>query len=99
MRKQLVDLGQEPPPMSDCPADFEDFPQIVHTSFDIFNLLPDEYIPKMEGAPFYKGKDLSVLPMLFKLHFVDSAEDQLMVLDFISMLDIKAKKDLNKRTK
>lgn len=97
MRKQIAELGQDPPPMSDCPADFNDFPDIIHTCFDIFNQLPDEYIPKTEGVPYYSGKNLNILNMLFNLHFIDTPEDQLLVLQVINLLDVYAKKELNRK--
>ena len=92
-----MDLNQDPPPMSDCPVDFDDFPGIVHTSFDIFNQLPDEYIPRMDAAPFYSGKNLNILPLLYDLHFISEPNEKLLVLELLNILDIFAKKELNRK--
>lgn len=91
-----MDLGQEPPPLSEMPLEFEDFPTIVHTSLEIFNNLPDTYVSRMEAPPLYTGKDLSSLPVMYELHYVTDLEDKRMVLEFINLFDIQARKDLNK---
>jgi hypothetical protein len=100
MRTQLMELGQIPPSLSDCPLDFNDFPSIVHTSFEIFNQLPDKFLPRAEGGtPYYSGKEMTALPMLLDMHIITDTVDKLLVLEFINMLDIRAKKDLNKPRK
>lgn len=96
MRQQWIELGQPPQPMSDCPAALEDFPSLVLTSLDIFSNLADIYIPRMEGNPYFQGKDRSGLDLLFRLHFITSPEEQLIVLNLINILEARAKKDLNK---
>lgn len=97
IRKQLAELGQEAPPLSECPLELDDFPPIVHSSFDIFNQLPDEYIPRMDAAPFYSGKNLSVLPLLYDLFLITDNTDKLLVLEIINILDGIAKKELNRK--
>jgi len=82
--------------MSDCPAALEDFPSLVLTSLDIFSNLPDIYIPRMEGTPYYQGKDKSCLDLLFRLHFIDSPEEQLIILNLLNILEARAKKDMNR---
>lgn len=99
MRKQWIELGQPPQPMSDCPASLEDFPSLVHTSLEIFGNLGDVYIPRMEGAPYFQGKDKSNIDILFRLHYIEDTEEQLIVLSLLNLLEARAKKDLNKTKK
>lgn len=96
MRKQLIDLGVEPPGLDEMPLAIEDFPSIVHTAFDIFNQLPDEYIPRMDAPPFYSGKNLECLEMMFNLHYISSVEEKRLLIELINILDLQARKDLNK---
>ena len=96
MRRQWIELGQEPQPLSDCPADLEDFPSIIHTAIDIFNNLSDIYIPRMEGNPYYQGKDKSSIDILFRLHYIEDPEEQLTIIGILNVLDARAKKDINR---
>ena len=97
MRQQMVEIGGIAPSMEDCPPDMDEFPVEVTTAFDIFSLLPDRYLPKMEGKPIYLGKDLSSINMFFELYYITSSEEKLDILKFINILDSSARKELNKK--
>lgn len=95
----MKELGGEIPSLEEMPLDITDFPDIIHIAFDIFNQLPDEYIPRMDAPPFYNGKNLECLELMFSLHYITCTEEKRILLELINTLDSQAKRDLNKRRK
>lgn len=84
----LCEIQGYEPDMKAMPLDINDFPQIVHTSLNIFNQLRDSYIPA--EIPVYVGKDLSALTVLYDVYGITSSNIKQLVLKYINIFDSAA---------
>jgi hypothetical protein len=75
-------MGTEPVE-SEIPVDFEDFPDEVQTSFQIYHLFRDVW-EGMSGT--YMGKEFSTVFDFFRLYEVEP-QAQLFTLNFIRQID------------
>ena len=73
------------------PPELEDFPSYVHRALDIFNKLPDIYT-STQNALLFTGKDLSSLETLYRIYEVEDNEEKRLILDVITLLDTRARK-------
>lgn len=77
-----------------CPPDWEDFPDIVVSIFNIFNSLGD----RVYGDVGYVGKDFTNLDFLMKHYNIQEHQIDY-VFNTILWLDSRAIKDSQKRIK
>ena len=89
-------LGKEPN-LESMPPDWEDFPEAVQVSINIFGLLGDRVYPDIG----YVGKDYTNLPTLIEVYGVEDKDLLIEVLDFLDSRAIKKsseqmKKELDK---
>lgn len=75
----------------EMPIGLEDFPDIVRTSLDIFNRLPDRLITT-ELGPLYTGKDMTSIPVFFEYADITLQKDKKLVIEIVQHLDQKAVK-------
>lgn len=68
----------------------EDFPEPIISAFDIYNYLPDMYLPGMD--PVYLGKDITQAPNLFNLHDLPDFEDQKLCLWALKVMNERVRK-------
>jgi len=73
------------PVEEDVPIDISDFPELVQTCFIVYSRLPDIW-DFMGGN--YAGKDLNIIFELLNLYDLKLEEEQLLALDFISIMDV-----------
>lgn len=86
-------LGDEPDP-DKLPPSFEDFPSYVHSAFEIYNALPDNY--NGGHLSFFCGKDYSCIDTLFELYEIPK-EDRLDTFRVVQLLNNREKKQARKR--
>lgn len=83
------------------PIDFSDFPEIVHTSFDIYNTLEDrfQYI-NMETPAIFIGKEKSILKFLLEdIYLIHTQYEKKLILDILNIIDKHAVKTAIDRLK
>jgi hypothetical protein len=97
MREQMLELGAPAPDMSECPPDITDFPPLVEISMEIFGMLQDDIIIAPDGSSRYKGKIMSNIETLFDIYYIKDRSDKKFILELISILDMRARKDLNRK--
>lgn len=76
------------------PMDFSDFPEIVHTSFEIYNNLEDrfQYI-NMETPAIFIGKEKSILKFLLEdIYLINTQYEKKLILDILNIIDKHAVK-------
>lgn len=84
-------LGKEPKE-HEIPPDWEDFPEIVQTAINTFNLLGDRMYPEIG----YVGKDYTNLPQYLEVYGI---EDKEFFLEVLSWLDSRAIKKSSEQLK
>lgn len=84
-------LGKDPIP-EEVPPDMGDFPEIVQIAIVIFNTLGDRVYPDIG----YVGKDYTNLPVLIEIYGV---EDKELLIDVLSFLDSRARKQSSESLK
>ena len=67
-----------------CPADWEDFPDLVWETVDIYNSLGDRIFPDVG----YVGKDFTNLQFIFKMRKTPKHEQEI-IFDLILWLDAR----------
>lgn len=65
------------PVENEIPIEFHDLPLDIQTVLDVYSLLPNEWNPE---TGFYLGKNLNLLPYLFKLHDIDDEKHSLNII-------------------
>tara|TARA_B100000497_G_C7437114_1_gene272357 strand:- start:88 stop:420 length:333 start_codon:yes stop_codon:yes gene_type:complete len=80
--EMMEQLGKEPIE-SEIPPSWEDFPEDVISSINIFNLLGDRAYPDIG----YIGKDYTNLPILADVYGVNDTE---FLMDILNFLDSRA---------
>ena len=96
----------EPDP-SIIPVSFSDFPEIVHTAFEIYNQLEDrfQYI-NMETPAIFIGKEKSILKFLLDdIYLITTQYEKKLIIYILNIIDKQAvataidklKKKRNKR--
>jgi hypothetical protein len=82
------------PDIGIIPMDFSDFPEIVHTSFEIYNNLEDrfQYI-NMETPAIFIGKEKSILKFLLEdIYLINTQYEKKLILDILNIIDKHAVK-------
>lgn len=77
-----------------CPPDWEDFPQVVITTFNIFNSLGDRVYPDVG----YIGKDFTNFNFLLKYYQVETYQIEF-IFNTILWLDSRAIQNSQKKIK
>ena len=77
-----------------CPPDWEDFPQVVITTFNIFNSLGDRVYPDVG----YIGKDSTNFNFLLKYYQVETYQIEF-IFNTILWLDSRAIQNSQKKIK
>ena len=77
-----------------CPPDWEDFPQVVITTFNIFNSLGDRVYPDVG----YIGKDFTNFNFLLKYYQVETYQIEF-IFNTILWLDSRAIQSSQKKIK
>lgn len=77
------DLGCDPDE-EEIPLDITDFSDFVQTCFAVYSRLPDIW-DYMNGN--YAGKNLSIVFDLLRLYNIEDNEEQILALDFLSIMD------------
>lgn len=96
---QMCDDLKCAPVEDEIPIDITDFSDFIQACFGIYSRLPDIW-DYMNGN--YAGKDLNIVFELFRLYNLKHDEEQLLALDFLSIMDatrssiITAKLERNK---
>ena len=67
-----------------CPADWEDFPDLVWETVDIYNSLGDRIFPDVG----YVGKDFTNLQFIFKMRKTSNHEQEI-IFDLVLWLDAR----------
>lgn len=93
----MLSLGAPAPDMSECPPDIVDFPPIIETAMDIFGMLQDDIIIAPDGTSRYRGKIMSNIETLFDIYYIKDRSDKKFILELIGILDMRARKDLNRK--
>lgn len=83
------------------PIDFADFPEIVHTSFEIYNQLEDRYqFINMETPAIFVGKEKSILKFLLEdIYLITTQYEKKLILDILNIIDKHAVKTSIERLK
>lgn len=80
-----------------CPRMLEDFPAYVHFGIEIFNCLPDTYIPTMD-QPIYGGKNLSSFDIL--MNVLDAPREEVQdIFSIVQLLDSRAREEAIRKAK
>lgn len=86
----------EPVDYEKMPVDASDLPYYVHLAYEIFGRLPDIRVG-MDAV--FAGKDLTSLPVFFDVYEIDCPSDRKRILDSISLINNRAIRDSNKKSK
>ena len=86
-------LGKEPD-LAETPVGWDDLPEIVQETINIYNLLPDKIYPEIG----YTGKSYESLLILFDVYEIDNRKLSVEILYFIDQKAIKkASEDLKRQ--
>lgn len=85
-------LGKEPDP-KEIPPDWEDFPEIIQTGINIFNMLGDRVFPDIG----YVGKDYTSLPQYIEIYDIEDTEYLMEILHWLDSRAIKKSSEELKR--
>jgi len=66
-----------------CPEDIEDFPDSIHTAFNMYNSLSDNIYPDVG----FVGKDLTYLDKLYEHYYVETEQEKQWIFELIMFLD------------
>lgn len=91
---EMCDMMHTEPKPEDIPVDFEDFPYVIQELFTINNMLNDIW-DGMSGS--YMGKDLTLIPYLFKLYDIADEKMSLYIINLIVSITSKMYNDKLKR--
>jgi len=80
---QMCEELNSEPVESEIPLEVDDFPELVQTSFVIYQYLTDIW-DTMGGQ--YLGKDYSIIFNLFDVYQIEKSE-QILVLEFLQRMD------------
>lgn len=80
--------GLEPNPDL-IPLDFADFPEIVHTAFEIYNMLEDRFqFVNMETPAVFIGKEKTIIKFLMDdIFLINTQYEKKLIMDIISVID------------
>lgn len=84
-------LGRDPNP-DEIPPDWDDFPEIVQSAINIFNMMGDRVYPEIG----YIGKDYTNLPQYIEIYDI---EDKDFLLEILHWLDSRAIKKSSEELK
>lgn len=76
------------------PIDFQDFPDIVHIAFEIYNQLEDRYqYVNMETPAIFVGKERSILKFLLDdIYLIHTQYEKKLIIDILNLIDKHAVK-------
>lgn len=76
------------------PIDFQDFPDIVHIAFEIYNQLEDRYqYVNMETPAIFVGKERSILKFLLDdIYLIRTQYEKKLIIDILNLIDKHAVK-------
>lgn len=77
------ELGKEPDP-AEIPPSWNDLPEIIQSTVNVFNLLGDRVFPEIG----YIGKDYTNLPILLDIYGLEGSKE--LVIEVLSWLDSRA---------
>ena len=77
------------------PPDIEDFPDIVHTSVDIYNLLGDRIYPDVG----FVGKDYTNLDYLFTSNNIEGHQHKELIFDLLHFLEKESVEESRRQIK
>lgn len=89
MREQLGKEASE----EKCPPGIEDFPEIVISALNIYNILGDRVYPDVG----FIGKDYTNLPILMEIYKIDNIELLIEILSRLETRSIKKSQEHLKR--
>jgi len=91
---EMMDQMGKDPNWDECPPDWEDFPQVVIDSVNIFHCLGDRIYPEIG----YIGKDYTIWDFVLKQYNIDEHQKDY-VFDLVLWLDTRKLEASQKRLK
>jgi len=89
----MCEQMEQEPIEDEIPPDWEDFPELVHSALNTFNMLGNRVYPEIG----YMGKDYTNLPYFIEQYEPDDKEFFLVLLDWLDSRAIKSSQDQLKR--